>query len=75
MYWRQVFERVEQEARTLTPLRVLLTLIAAPLFVLGWIVAWICKLVWLVFAWALTAVQVGWREAGGISARKRSGSG
>jgi hypothetical protein len=74
MQWRQVFERVETQARTLTPQRVLLTLIAAPLFLLGFVVAWICALVWLVFAWALTAVQLGWRDAGGLHMRKRPGS-
>jgi hypothetical protein len=71
--WRQVFERVETQARTLTPQRVLLTLIAAPLFVLGWIMARVCALVWLAFAWALTAVQLGWRDAGGLQMRKRPG--
>lgn len=75
MAWRQVFERVETQARELTPQRVLLTLIAAPLFLLGWLTARICALIWLVFAWALTAVQVGWRDAGGLRARKRAGGG
>jgi hypothetical protein len=71
--WRQVFERVESQARTLTPQRVLLTLIAAPLFLLGFLAARICALVWLVFAWTLTAIQLGWRDAGGLQARKRPG--
>jgi hypothetical protein len=69
--WARTFERVESQARTLTPQRVLLTLVAAPLFLLGWLAARVCALVWLVFAWSLTAVQLGWHDAGGLSARRR----
>jgi hypothetical protein len=72
--WRLVLERVEVGAKTLTPRRVLLALITAPLFVLGWLAAQVCAVAWLMIAWTITAVQVGWREAGGVRGRRRGSS-
>jgi len=70
--WRQVFERVESRAKTLTPRRVLLAIITAPFFVLGWLTAWIIGAVWLCLAWAISAVQLGWIDAREVGARRRA---
>lgn len=64
--WQQVLERIEAEARTLTPRQVLLTLISAPLFALGWLVCKTLRAGWLAFTWSWTAALVGWRIAGGM---------
>lgn len=56
-------ERVEREARLLRPARVVLTVIAVPLFVLGWVASKVLLGLWLVLAWAWTATLVGWRTA------------
>jgi hypothetical protein len=51
-------DRIGVRAREIDPVRLLLTLLAAPLIVLGWSAA---KL-WGALAWSLAAVQVGWEE-------------
>ena len=71
-HWRQVFERVESRAKTLTPRRVLLAIITAPLFVLGWLLAWIVGAVWIALAWAISAVQLGWIDARQVGAKRRA---
>jgi len=55
-------DRIREEARALTPVRSLLTLIAAVLFGLGWVVSKAVGVVWLGIAWAVAAVKVGWRS-------------
>lgn len=55
-------ERINAEARQLDPVRVLLTLLAAPLFALGWLVAKVALVAWIVVAWSWTAARVGWQE-------------
>lgn len=55
-------ERINAQARELDPARVLLTLLAAPLFVLGWATAKVVRAVWIAFAWTWTAARVGWQE-------------
>lgn len=55
-------DRIRDEARTLTPVRSLLTLIAAVLFGLGWLVSKAFGIVWMGIAWSAAAVKVGWRS-------------
>lgn len=52
-------ERIDAEARQLDPAKVLLTILAAIPFVIGWLLG----KAWLVAAWLGTALVVGWREA------------
>jgi hypothetical protein len=52
-------EQVRAEARALDPRRVLLTLLFALPFALGWLAG----MTWTAFAWTWTAVVVGWRTA------------
>lgn len=60
-------ERAQTNASTLDPKRVLLTVLAAPFFVAGWLAGWAARTVWTVltlcwgFAW--TAGEVGFKTA------------
>lgn len=60
-----VVERIDTEARELHPGRVLLTLLAAPFFVIGWVAAHIVSAVWRVITWCWVAILVGYRVANG----------
>ena len=56
-------ESITEQAREVHAGRVLLTLIAALFFGLGWIVAKTCAVAWLAIAWCAVATREGWREA------------
>jgi len=59
MAMNTALERIDAEARQLDPSRVLLTILAAIPFVIGWLLG----KGWLAVAWLWTAAVVGWREA------------
>jgi hypothetical protein len=61
--WPQFVERVESEARQVKPGRLVLTLIAAVLYVVGWLIGWVFRGVWLVVSWSIAACKVGFSEA------------
>lgn len=52
-------------AHAVSFLRTLLTLIAAVLYGVGWLVAKVFTGVWFVLAWCAVAVRFGWRDARG----------
>jgi uncharacterized membrane protein YedE/YeeE len=56
-------DRIEQRARQAHPGRVLLTVIAAVLFGLGWLAFKLCAVTWLAVAWCGSAVAEGWISA------------
>lgn len=63
-------DRINKEARELSFLPALLTLIGSVLYGIGWVaakvysaVAKIGGAVWLGIAWAIAAVRLGWIEA------------
>jgi membrane protein required for beta-lactamase induction len=56
-------DRITEEARQVHPGRTLLTVIAAILFGLGWLVAKAFGVTWFALVWAAVAVREGWREA------------
>lgn len=60
-----VMERIDTEARELHPGRVLLTLLAAPFFIIGWIAAHVVRIAWRAIAWCWVAILVGYRVANG----------
>lgn len=60
-----VIERIDTEARDLRPGRVILTLFAAPFFVIGWVAAHVASAVWRVVTWCWVAILVGYRVANG----------
>jgi hypothetical protein len=56
-------DRITAEAREIRFWRTVLMVIAAVLFAIGWTVAKVFTVVWLVLTWSAAAVRVGWREA------------
>jgi hypothetical protein len=56
-------ERISERARTASPGRVVLTVIAAVLFGLGWVTYKALAGVWFVIAWCGAAVAEGWQSA------------
>ena len=60
---RVPLDRIEHRARHARPGRVLLTVIAAVLFGLGWTVCKAFALAWLAAAWCGSAVAEGWVSA------------
>lgn len=56
-------DRITREARDAHPGVVVLTVIAAVLYGVGWLVAKAFGVVWLAAAWCGVAVKVGWQEA------------
>jgi uncharacterized membrane protein len=60
---RVPLDRIEQRARQAHPGRVLLTVIAAALFALGWLAYKACAVTWAAAAWCGSAVIEGWISA------------
>jgi hypothetical protein len=58
-------EDVRAEAKRIDPAKVLLTLLFAVPFVLGWLAAQTVRATWIVVSWLWAAVVVGWRTAYG----------
>lgn len=58
-------DRITSEARQVSFGRTLLTIVAAVLFGIGWVVAKSFGAVWFVLAWCATAVRLGWSQARG----------
>lgn len=56
-----ILERIDQQAKEIDPRRVVMTLLALPLFVLGYVVASVCKVVWMVGTWMWVAMLAGWQ--------------
>ena len=60
-----LFERVQTEARSVDPVRALLTVLAVPLFAVGWTLGVAFRGVVFVAGWMWAAGVVGWRSARG----------
>lgn len=56
-------DEITEQAREVRFGRSVLTVIAAVLFGLGWLVAKAFGVTWLALAWSAVAVREGWREA------------
>jgi hypothetical protein len=56
-------DRIEDRARQARPGHVLLTVIAALLFALGWTACKAFAVAWLALAWCGSAVIEGWQSA------------
>jgi hypothetical protein len=61
-----VVERVSTESRQLEIRRILLTALAAPLWLLGFL----SGKAWLAILWLCVAVKVGWMDARAASRRR-----
>ena len=53
---------ITRQAREVRFWRTVLTLVAAVLFGLGWVVAKAFGITWLACAWSAVAVREGWRQ-------------
>ena len=58
-------DSITARAKEVRPGHAALTLIAAVLFGVGWVVCKIFAVLWLSAAWAWTATVMGWRQAAG----------
>ncbi|SEF34383.1 hypothetical protein SAMN05421837_107354 [Amycolatopsis pretoriensis] len=58
-------DRINARAKALSAGRVALTVVAAVLFGLGWLIAKALGGAWFVLAWCFAAIQVGWNDARG----------
>ena len=59
---RLPLDEITAQAREVRFWRTVLTLVAAVLFGLGWVVAKAFGLAWLACAWSAVAVREGWRQ-------------
>lgn len=74
MFHDATLERIRTGAREVDPVKVMLTIVAAIPYALGWIAAKVCLAAWRVLSWMATAARVGWQEARKPKAAKaRSG--
>jgi hypothetical protein len=64
---------ISARARQAKPGRVLLTLLAAVLFGLGWSVRKLFAVIWLGGAWTWFAIDEGWRAASAAESAKAPG--
>lgn len=60
-------DEITAQAREVRFWRSVLTVIAAVLFGLGWLVAKAFGVAWLALAWSAVAVREGWREGRKVS--------
>ena len=56
-------DRITTQAKQVRFGHTILTILAAVLFSIGWVVAKVFTVLWLGLAWAVTAVKVGWQDA------------
>lgn len=59
----RMFDEVAEEARNLSALKLVLTVLAVPFFVVGWLASKAVRALAFVAVWAWAAVKVGWRDA------------
>lgn len=71
MKFAEIRSQVDTDARALRPHIVVLTVITAVLFAIGWAIGAVFRAVWLVIAWAWAASVVGFKVA---SKRDEAGS-
>lgn len=57
----RALERIQVTARDIDPVKVAVTVVTAIPFLLGWIVAKVFAVVWLVLSWVIAAGMEGWR--------------
>ena len=65
LYERMPVDEITAQARTVRPGRVLVGVIAACLWMVGFATAKLFGVLWFAGVWAAVAVRTGWREARG----------
>jgi len=63
MFDATALERIQTQAREIDPLKAALAVVAAIPYILGWVIAKVFAVVWLVLSWAVAAGKVGWQDA------------
>lgn len=56
-------ERIQVQAKEIDPLKAALAIVAAIPYVLGWVIAKVFAVLWLIVSWAVAAGKVGWQDA------------
>jgi hypothetical protein len=69
--WQQLVEQIDLRARQLQPREVALSLLFAIPFLLGWLLARVAGVAWMVLAWTWSAGLAGWEQAGGLDGRRK----
>lgn len=64
-------DQITEQARTVKPGHVLLTVFAGVFFGLGWVTAKLFAVLWLAASWVFTAVRLGWAASHGPSKAAR----
>jgi hypothetical protein len=67
-------DRVNAQAKDLEFWRTVLTVVAAVLYGLGWVIGWVFKGTWLVLSWCFAAAKVGFLDVHRGSPEPRRGS-
>lgn len=65
MNFSSTLDKIQADAAELQPSRVGLTIVAAPLFAVGWAAAKTWAVIWLVITWVMAATVVGWKSGKG----------
>lgn len=65
MNLQATLDKIQADAAQLQPSRVALTMVAAPLFALGWAAAKAWAVLWLLISWVMAATVVGWKSGKG----------
>lgn len=60
-------DRITARAKAIRPGRTFLTMLAAVLYGLGWLVAKAFGVLWLALTWCAAAVQVGWEDSRAVA--------
>lgn len=55
--------RINAEARQIHFGRMVLTVLAAILYAIGWITRKVFVVLWLTLTWSWAAIRIGWRDA------------
>lgn len=63
MFDATALERIQTQAKEIDPLKAALATVAAIPYVLGWVIAKVFTVAWLVASWAVAAGKVGWQDA------------
>jgi hypothetical protein len=67
----RVADRVQERAQKYDPKRLLVILVMALPFMLGWVAAKLSRAVWMVGTWVFAAVAEGWASAWPAENRRR----
>lgn len=59
----RALERIQAQASEIDPVKVAVSIVAAIPYVLGWVIAKVFTVAWVVLSWTIAAGRVGWQDA------------